>query len=164
MSFEPYNSSEIAAGQPTKQELFLKLKENFDDHEERIQAAGAASGSKPPIEFGVFGLLNPPMAVTGILTTRIPYNISLLACRLLVVTAGSAGTLEIDIEYKRGAGAWTSILNAPISSTYTDGDYFLVTGDLSISSLVTGDLLRLNINGIQTSMEDFLVFIENAGA
>ena len=38
MAYESFNNSEIQSGRPTKQELFQKEKDNFDDHEDRISS------------------------------------------------------------------------------------------------------------------------------
>jgi hypothetical protein len=164
MSFASIQSAVVAAGKAIKQELMDLIRTDLDDHESRLITAEAAIGRLPPISFDVTGLLTPPMAVTGALTYRFDNNTRVLAARLLVVTAGSTGTVEVDVEYKRGVGAWTSILNSPISAVYTSGDYFTTSGSLATQDFLAGDLLRLNINSVQTDVEDFSVYLENEAA
>jgi hypothetical protein len=164
MSFDPLNSDEIAAGKPTKQELFTKTKGNFDDHEDRLIVVEGAIGRLPPIEFDVVGVLNSPLTMTAALVYRIAANLKITAARLLIKTAGASGSVQIDIEYKRGAGAWTSILSSPVSASYALGDYATVSGTLALQDFQSGDLLRMNINSVQVNMQDFSVYLENEAA
>lgn len=161
MAFTTITAEEIEVGEPTAKQLFEKIKDNLDDHESRIGAAETGLTARPPISFGVFGVLQNTFAKDEMLIERVPVALTLTAARLFIKTAGTSGTTTIDVEYKRGAGAWTSILTSVISSPYTDGDYFTATGTLAETSLLPGDLLRLNVDSVQVDMEDFVVYIEN---
>jgi len=164
MAFSAITSEQIAAGEPTSQPLFQKIKDSLDDHESRLTVTEAALGRLPPIDFNVLGLLNAPLAMTGAMTYRIDQATTLTACRLLVVTAGSSGSVEIDVQYKRGAGAWTTVLTGPLSAGFASGSYFTANGTLAFQDLLPGDLLRLNINSVQVNMQDFSVFLERTAA
>lgn len=164
MAFDPLNTTEIAAGKPTKQELFGKTKGNFDDHESRLIVVEGAIGRLPPIAFDVIGLLYPALIADELMIYRVENNLTITAARLLVKRAGTASSIQIDVEYKRGAGAWTSILSSPITALYSLGDYALVSGTLALQSFQTGDLLRLNLDAIQTSMVGFSTYLENESA
>jgi hypothetical protein len=164
MSFTPIDSATIAAGQAVKEELLATVKADFDDHESRLIVAEAAIGRLPPISFDVVGALTSPLAMDGALIYRVEANLRVTAARLLVKTAGSAGSVTVDIEYKRGAGSWTSILASTISAVYTLGDYSVVSGTLATQDFQTGDLFRLNIDAVQTNMQDFSVYLENESA
>jgi hypothetical protein len=164
MSFSPIDSATIAAGQPVKQELLATVKDDFDDHESRLSVVEAAIGRLPPIEFAVLGVLVAPLAIDGVLAYRVEANMTITAARLFVKTAGSSGSVTVDVEYKRGGGAWTSILSAPVSAAFGAGDYAVVSGTLTFQNMVAGDLLRLNIDAVQSGMEDFTVYLENESA
>lgn len=161
MAFETLTTAEITAGKPTAQELFRKLKGSLDDHESRLLTVESAVNQLPPISFDVIGTLNSPTAMDGVLHYRANRALNLLAVRLFVVNAGSAGTLTIDVEYKRGAGAWTSVLDTVISASYTSGDLYVTSGVVAVSAIHSGDLLRLNVDSVQTDMTDFSVYLEN---
>lgn len=119
--------------------------------------------SQTPIEFAVTGILNDPMSVTEAMIYKIFDTTTITSCSLLVGTAGTSGTISVDIQYKRGAGAWTSILSAPITALYSTGNYYSANGTLAVQNLLAGDLLRLNINSVQSGMKNFSVFLERSG-
>lgn len=160
MSYTAFTSAEIAAGEPVKQELWQKVKDNDADFDSRLGTAENSVGRLPPIEFYSVGTVTTPTAMDGALKTRIEANTTILAVRLVVFDAGSAGSCTVDVEYKRGGGAWTSVLSAPISASYSSGDNYVTSGTLVFTALQSGDLLRLNIDAVQTDMEDFAVFVE----
>ena len=145
MSFVVINSSEIEAGDPVTQELFAKVKDSFDNHETRIQTVEAATLSAFPIKFEVISAYASP-ATTGIIYERIFHNITLTSGKIFVVDAGVSGTTEIDIKYKRGVGAFTSIFSVVPSVAFGLGDNYLSTnGVLSTAEILSGDILRLDI-------------------
>lgn len=161
MPFEALTAEEIESGQPTRKEIFQKSKDNFDDLESRLSAAEVGVTTRPPIDFGVVGLLTDVAVVDGLLHYRTPIDIGLLGVRALVIKAGSSGDLSVDVEYKRGVADWTSILNAPITVSHSDGDLALESGVLAVTELQSGDILRLKVNSVQVGMEDFYVYVEN---
>jgi len=161
MAFSAITDAEIEVGEPTAKPLFEKIQGNLDDHETRIGAGETGLTSRPPIEFGVFGILQNTFAKDGMLHYRVPVGLRLTAARLFIVNAGTSGSVEVDVEYKRGSGSWTSILNSTISSAFGDGDLHVETGSLAVTDLEAGDFLRLNVDSVQVDMEDFVVYLEN---
>lgn len=161
MAQEEITTAEIQPGKPVSTEILRKAKGNIEDHETRLSAAEVGATARPPITFGVVGTLNTPFAVDGLLHERISLAVTLTAIRVLAITAGASGTLTVDVEYKRGAGAWTSVLTAPISVDYSEGDFAVGSGTLAVTSLQPGDILRLNVDAVQAGMEDFYVYAEN---
>lgn len=160
MSFITLTEEQIATGEPTAQELFRKLKDNFDDHEARLGTVEGSVNSYPPIRFAVtnYYLYTP---ITEVDVERIPFDIVVLGVRLIVIDAGSSGTLEANIEYKRGAGAWTTILSVNPSVPYTDGSYAISSNAVvSVPQLLLGDLIRLNILTPQIGNIQFLLLLE----
>jgi hypothetical protein len=157
----PITEEEIEVGEPTAKPLFDKIRGNLIDLDARVSASEVGATSRPPIEFVVVGLLNGTFAYDGLLFTRVDINLSLTGARLVVKVAGTSGVVSVDIEYKRGVGAWTSILTGPIEADFSDGDMHLESGVLAVTDLEAGDYLRLNVNSIQDGVEDFSVFLEN---
>jgi len=164
MAYTEITSAEVAAGEAVKQELFTKVKDDLIDHESRMITTEAAIGRLPPIEFAVLGEIAAPFALDGVLHYRVEQDLTITAARLFIVTAGSAGSAVIDVEYKRGAGAWTSILSATISAAFGTGSLSVTTGVLTFQAMLAGDLLRLNVDSVQTNMKDFSVYLENESA
>lgn len=160
MSFITLTEEQIATGEPTAQELFRKIKDNDDDHESRLGTVEGAVNSYPPIRFGVTDYAHAT-PVTEVDIERIPFDLVILGARLLVMDAGSSGTLEVDVQYKRGVGAWTSIFSTHPSVSYTDGDYALSTNAvISTPQLLLGDLVRLDILTPQIGNRQFSLLLE----
>lgn len=164
MAYDAITSAQIAAGEAVKQELLEKVKGNDADHESRLLVVEAALGRLPPIAFDVVGTLSAPLALDGALAYRVEADLTVTACRLFVKLAGTSGSVTVDVEYKRGGAAWTSILSAPISAAYGTGDYYTTSGTLTFQDFEAGDLIRLNIDAVQDEMEDFAVYLENESA
>jgi hypothetical protein len=163
MAYSALTDAETNAGEPGTQSLFKKIKDDLIDHESRIVTAEGANAQLFPIEFEVNGEINDSAIVNGLLHYRVSAALTVLAVRALVVTAGSAGTLSVDVEYKRGGGAWTSLLSAPITIAFGSGNFATASGVLSVTGLLAGDLLRLDVTSIQTGMKSFAVYVENKG-
>lgn len=160
MAFEEIQSAQIETGDPVTNELMSKIKNSFDNHEDRISDLEAGASARDPLAFYVKGNYASFGAVTGAAYRRLFANITLTAGRIFVVDAGASGTLEIDIQYKRGAAAFASIFSTRPSAVYTDGDYFISTnGVLSVTDLQAGDILRLDIVTSQTGNEEFHVYL-----
>jgi len=166
MAFVALTTAEVTTGQPTKAEVGLKIKNNFDDHESRLTSAETAINTYRPIEFTVSGGYWVFVPKDGVLVERLNFDINVLSGRILVIDAGTAGTLEVDVEYSDDNGAsWSSIFSTLPSVVYTAGNYALSTNgvlstQISTNGLDTGDLLRLNIDTAQTGNELFKVILE----
>lgn len=160
MPFTTINSTEIDVGQPTKQELFTKIKDNFDDHEDRIGDIEAATLTTTPIQFIVKGLYWQFGAANGVAYIRAAYNLTLTGGRIFVVDAGSSGTVEIDVQKKSGGGAFASVFSTRPTVAFGAGDYAVSSnGVIGTASVLAGDILRLDIVGVQTGNEEFHVYL-----
>lgn len=154
MPYDPIDSGEIAAGEPVKQELFEKVKDNDDNHETRILALeGGITTIFMDWPWNVWGDYSNVGVVSGILKYRLGLNITISAARLHVHTAGSAGSTEIDFLFKRGGGSWTSIFSTKPSIAFGAGNDAISSNEvlnLSNVSLESGDLIRMDITAVQT--------------
>lgn len=167
MAYTAITAAEIEAGKPTKQELFQKIKDNDTDFDSRLTTVEAITLTADPIVFevnGPYNLKGTPQ--TEVLLERINKAITLLSVRLFVIDAGTAGTLEIDLEKSSaGGGSWTTIFSTRPSLAYTAGDYSLSSNAvLSTTGFIAGDLLRMNITSVQTSGGNFKVIVDYEGA
>lgn len=160
MSYEQINTSEIETGDPVTADLWEKVKNSLDDHEDRVSDLEAGASAREPLAFYVKGNYSSFGAVTGVAYRRLFANITLTGGRLFIIDAGSSGTTQIDIQYKRGVAAFASIFSTLPSAVYSDGDYFLSTnGVLSVTQLLAGDVLRLDISTSQIGNEEFHVYL-----
>jgi len=145
MAYSTFPSTTIESGKPGTTDLWTKTSDNFVNHESRITSLeGGSSVTYWPLEFHVAGFYGVQDELDF---KRVPFDITLLAGRLLIKNAGSGSSTTIDMEYKRGAGAWTTIFTTKPSVTSASGDYAVSTnGVLGVTALQSGDLLRLNID------------------
>lgn len=160
MAFITISSADILAGEPTKQELFSTIKDNEDDLDSRVTVVEASGNLYRPIEFDVLGLYGDNIVKDGLMTDLIRFDITILNVLLFIETAGSSGSTTIDVEYKRGVGAFTSVLTSPLSVAFGAGNYAIGTGTLGTTALLTGDVLRLNVDAVQMLGQGFKVLIE----
>lgn len=151
MAFLTIPSSTIEAGDPVTQDLWSLTKDNLDDHETRIVSVeGGGNVVYVPSHWNVQGYYGDWQTFIRTGTVRIPFNIDILGGRLLTNVAGTGGDTEIDFLFKRGAGAFTTIFSSKPTSNFSAGDNDLASGTLNVTSLLLGDLLRMDITASQT--------------
>lgn len=164
MAFIPISSGEIATGEPVSNTTQTKIQENFDNHESRILAVENGNTTVyPPIVMRMNGRYDTLNATDGVLVTTANFNLTITGIFLICEIAGASGTTEIDIEYKRGAGAWTSVLATPPSLTHSAGDYAQSSNavlDFANVDLQAGDFIRLNLNSAQVAGRNFIARID----
>lgn len=161
MAYSAFSSSEIAAGQPVKQELWQKVKDNFTDHETRISAVQTAVNTVQPIVFAIVGAYYSFGAgQTGVATIRVPYTLTLTDAKLFVVDAGSSGTLQCDVQKKSGAGSFATIFSTSPSVAFGAGSYATSTNAaLSVTAVSNGDFLRLDITTVMADNDEFYLYL-----
>jgi hypothetical protein len=170
MSYTAITTGEIASGEPVKADTQTKIKDNFEDHESRIQTIETGAGTTyPPMTFrinGPYGLYSSGSPFTDITRTTTNFNITITGVRVLIDTAGSSGTTEVDVLFKRGAGSWTSILTTKPSAGYASGNNYASTNGVvnaTYADLLAGDLIRLDITSVQAgAASGFTVRIDYA--
>jgi hypothetical protein len=163
MAFDPIDTSEITAGEPVSTLTQTKIKDNFDDHEERLQTAEGSVAVYPPIIFRVNGRYGLAGEIEGLLKTTANFSLTITGVRILIDVAGSAGTTEIDLLRKRGGDPFESILSSRPQIDYTEGDDALSDNavlDLTKVDILAGDILRLDLTSVQTDGKGFLVRVD----
>lgn len=171
MAYSDLTSTEIGSGKPVSNPLLDKVKENFTNHETRIDALETGTSTVyPPIIMKVNGNYGSYGGVVDFLKTTLNFNLTITGVRILVEKAGTSGDTEIDLKFKRGAGSYTSVLTTLPSCNYQDGDDFSSTGTANGSvaavlnatyvDLQAGDILRLDITSAQAQAQNFIVRID----
>jgi hypothetical protein len=146
MAFTTIPASWVTSGQPCKEELFQRIKSNEDDLDTRTTALESSLVNESPITFQVIGKCydspTPINFATDVI--RVPFNIRLTSSVLYTASTAVGGTLTIDVKYKRGAAAWTTIFSSQPSTTALSA-FVIDTGTFSVTDLDSGDFLRLDI-------------------
>jgi len=168
MAFTAIDSAEIVSGKPVSTTTQGKIKDNFDDHESRLQVIESGTAvTYPPIIFRVNGPYYVGGAVNNVTETTINFPIRITGIRLIIDTAGSSGSTEVDVKFKRGAAAFTTLLTTKPLLSYTAGSNAISTNgvlDNTVTTLLAGDILRLDMTSVQTGGIGFLVRIDFVGA
>lgn len=163
MAYVAITAAEITAGEPVTNTTQTKIKDNFIAHESRITSLeGGSAVVYPPIIFRVNGYYDVAVA-NRILKSTINFNLTITGVRLLIDVSGSAGTTAVDLVYKRGGGAWTSVLTTVPSVAYGAGDDAISSNAVLNSgqvALQTGDILGLDITSVQTGAKNFIARID----
>lgn len=157
MAFSAITTAQIQVGEPTKKELFQKTKDNFDDHETRILDLEGGATSTFPLAFVIKDSGSVYDAAAYI---RVPFDITVTSVVLMVLDAGTAGTLEIDVTTNQGGPFSTVLSGGNLTRIFSAGDFSSVTSSgIAIDDIDSGKLLRLDVKAVQTEMRDAFVTI-----
>lgn len=164
MAFVPVTTAEIAVGEAVSNATLTKIKNNFDEFDSRLTSIEAGNNYVyQPINLSVRGKYDFFNGSIGIVKTTPNFSMTLTGVRLIIDIAGSSGTTEIDLEFKRGGGAWTSLFTTKPSVSYTAGNDATSSNQLlnpTYVDLQAGDLIRLNLTSAQTAGIGFMVRID----
>jgi hypothetical protein len=110
MAYNPVSGTEIETGKPVTNTTLTKVKDNFEDHEDRIEdLEGGSAVDYPPIELFIGGYYGDQGAATGWVKYVPNFDMTITGVRLYIDVAGSAGTTEIDLQVKSGVNPYASI-------------------------------------------------------
>jgi hypothetical protein len=167
MPFTVINSTDVESGKPVTTDVMTVVKENFDDHEDRIQTLESGVGQTyPPIVFRVGGPYGAYGAMNGLLKTTTNFAIEIIGVYLIIDEAGTSGITEIDIQRKPVGGSYNSIFSTQPSVDFSEGDDAMSDDavlNLSQTELSAGDILRLDLTSVQTFGRGFTVRIDYVG-
>jgi hypothetical protein len=168
MAFSTISSAVIAVGQAIKAELWGKVKDNFDDHETRINNIESSSSKIPIIKFYV---LNGSEFATG---TGLFYwesndNFTITSAYVQIFEKGSlTGTFEVDIKKSTtdlDSLSFTTVFTTKPSLAYASiANYAKSTNqvfDPTKVSMVVGNYLRFDITQMPVGgvMSKFLITV-----
>jgi len=165
MAYDPLLTSEIAAGEPTKEELFTKIKNNQDEFNTNILLLQGTS-KIDVFDFRVAGAIDN--YTTGAINSRMPVfkapvDATFVSFVVTLLTASTSGTLEVEIDKSTDNGVnWTPLLSSPVELTGTtvgsvSGSVSWV--DVPSQSFDQNDLIRLRITGVQVDQGEFHVSV-----
>ena len=142
---------------------------------EALEAVNVLAFTGLAIDFEVFGpSLSTESSYIGFMYHRVTQDVTVLSATLHNITAGSAGSLQCDVQRKRGGGAFVSLFTTKPSIPYTAGsgaNSDTGTGataaviDSTVDELLEGDILRFDMNAVQTAGAGALLslYIEPTG-
>lgn len=164
MAYVPLTSPEIESGEPVKTTTMSKIKDNFADHETRILGIeGGGDVTYPPLNFRVNGWYGAQGPAEGWIKYIVNFKMRITGVRLYIDKAGTSGSTEIDLQFKRESDPYTTIFDVRPSVAYTEGDDAYSENqelDEDDSVLEPGDILRLDTTAVQPDGVSFTVRID----
>jgi len=160
MSYVPITSAETESGKPVTQELFGKVRDDIADHESRILTLEGSLQQFQPMKWLLRGAFSLGVPLFGVEYLRLFSNVNLTGAVLLVPLAGSARLWDVDVQLKRGVGAFSSIFSTRPSVDFSAGDYSISTNAvLTTIALLSGDILRIDVQDGQTDSEECTLYL-----
>lgn len=175
MAYTPINSNEIEVGDALKKELFDKIKDNFSDHETRINNFEAGSGKIDIFKFPI--TINSQRSSFNKIYTFVASQPMILSeCYIQIMkkeinlTHSFSGDIEINIRKSttgttEDADLVTIFTTRPKVDLDVSPNYTRSTSQVfdTNNSLNTGDILVLDISVIPTILnsgvsEDFFFY------
>lgn len=155
--------AEIAAGQPTKEELFTKIRDNQIEFESNIASLQSGASKTQIFNLAYTGYmddyditdLNERTAVFSA-----PNGFEIVQFKISLLSASVSGTLGVIIEKSTDDGAnWTSIMTSTLQLTGTTAGSVSGVPSFSNDAVNQGDLLRLTFQSQQVDQGDFKITV-----
>lgn len=163
MAFSPFNTTEISASKANTQDLWSKIKDDFDDHESRLLSVESGSAvSYPPMILALSGFYGEIIAANRIIT-QVNFGLLITGAKLIVHTAGSSGTTQVDLKKKSGASSPVSIYSTLPSLAFGAGDFSQSTNQIlnvANTTLLANDFLILDLTSSQVDSKNCFVRID----
>lgn len=160
MSYVSIDQTKLVSGEPVTQDMLVEVAQDLDDLNTRLIADEAAVQNFEPLTFEVDGnYYGEGNGQVGVTYKRVFANITLLGILVLIIEDGLSGAsdLQIDIQYKRGASPFASIFSTLPDIAQGGGDLNVSIGGgvLGVTSLLVGDILRLDIPQVMEGNNGF---------
>ena len=126
----------------------------------------ALSGDNATV-FEADGYYAGPGIMSSIIVTKVPRDITATSAVLTILIAGASGNTAVDIKFKRGGGAWTSLLSTvPIVPSSAGDNADSATGAGATAAVINGtyqsllqdDLLRIDSTQVQGGTPNGFIF------
>ena len=165
MAYDALTAADLVAGEPTKEEIFTKIRANQESFDTDIEALKQTS-KIDIFDIKYAGEVNQytEAYLTSLSPTfKAPVSATMVSFVVTLLTASTSGNLDIDIEKSTDNGInWTPLLNNPVQVTgATVGSVSSTVDwvDVPSQSFAQNDLLRIVISGIQVDQGNFHISI-----
>jgi hypothetical protein len=154
MAFVTIDPNTIKVGDPITRDLWLKLKNNFDDHELRINSLATSGGTvfifNGDVSFVGFNIAYPNIFYYK---ARQDFSVNDFRVQLFDKQGITSGNLNLDLQksINTNNSNFSTILSGTFGFNFaTDADYTEKTALLnsSLNDIVTDQVLRIKITNI----------------
>ena len=161
MAYSSVDATRIVAGKPVRADDILGLRNNQEDLNTRVTAVEGVIVKVQVFNETIHNLeFNGGSTITGFAYWRAPSAFTLTSATITQVTAGSAGTMEIDIQKGSSVSSMSTVFSTKPSLAYTAGNAATSSNAVfSSASVSANDFLRLDLTSIQTGIGTLIITI-----
>lgn len=157
-TYEEIPEEWIAAGKPTREELFRRIKDNqecFNTDIELLKQTAAIQIFNIKFE-GHINEYTATEVAERVPVFAAPLTGQVVQFQICLLSPSTSGTLQVTLEKSEDCGLnWSTMLASPVELTGTQpGDSSGVVS-FSTQNFNQGDLLRIRILGVQVGQGDF---------
>ena len=164
MAYTPIDPAIIKVGDPIVKELWDQIRDNFIDHETRLQTLGGGSGKVNLINDDF--LIASPSSLTGVAYYEVIQDCIIIEASMQLFAKGGATSGNLEIDIKKGTSTnpagFTSIFTTkPILNMASASDYQKKLGTINgaAQALSIGNILKVDITGLPTNLKGFRVTV-----
>lgn len=164
MAYSSVDATRIVAGKPVRADDILGLRNNQEDLNTRVTAVENLTSKVVVFNEQLRGLDNfvGVTSFSQVAVYRAASGFTLTGAKVTQFTAGSAGTLEIDVKVGSSLGSVSTIFSTKPSISYSVGNNSTSSNAVfSSQSVSANDWIILDITSIQTDQGD--IHIEVTG-
>jgi len=168
MAFVTVSTGQIAVGEPVKNELLTKIKDNEDDLDGRTASLEASASRIVVLQDIVVnsGQYSSSATIEELVLFVAPSDFNLITAEVTVFEDSASGTLEIDLLRSTTgfAGAFSTVFSTkPSVAAGSGNDTTSVNTVFSTTAISEGDILRVDITSLMTSPSQRRFFINILG-
>jgi len=157
MAFTPINLNTIKVGDPITRDRMVEVKDNFDDHESRINQLETSGGQiilfNDLVSFVGFNINSP-----YVFYYKATQNFSVSDFKIQIISKQGivAGNLTFELEKSNDTNNanFTSILTTATSFNFSsDSDYSVKSGSINsgVNNITTGQVIRCRVTNCPTN-------------
>lgn len=164
--FQPILASWVEVGKALIREMFLRIKNNFDDHEARINTL--EFGSSKIVVFNNDVLLTTSsVTYTGVAYFVSPFDFVIQQAEVQLLGKGGITTGTLQIDFKKNttpdnAGMTSIFTTLPSINFASATEYQISTNqvlDPGQSTIAIGDVIRFDITSIPAALGKFRIVL-----
>lgn len=162
MPFVTIDPSLLDVGDPVTKDLFDTIKDNLDDLSDRLLVVeGNIAKITVFNDLFINGLHTVLSGIDQVSLYKAETDFVLTSAKVVVLVAGTAGTLEIDVKKSSTiGGTFTSIFSTRPSLSFSAGSNVESSNAVfSTTTVSAGDYLRLDVTSIQTAQKRFFIHV-----
>ena len=157
MAFSPIDSNTIKVGDPITSDTITLIKNNFDDHELRINSLATSGGTvfiiNGDVSFVGFNISNPSIFYYK---ARQDFSINDFRVQLFTKQGLTSGDLVFDLQKSNDTNDsnFSTVLSSSLSISFLSASNYsehIASLNPSLNDVLTGQVLRIKVTNIPSN-------------